>query len=405
MQCYRNLSESNVSETAKSSDVIVIGGGAMGCATAWQLAARGVTVRLIEQFAIGHELGSSHGYSRIIRRAYFEHPDYVPLVDRAYELWRQLEHETQEKLLAITGIVEIGSPEGALLKGSSLSCALHNIPHEKLSADELRKRFPQFVIPDWMRAIWQKDAGILAVERCILALRAEAKKRGALIHEEEEVLGITSNASGVSVQTRKDTYHGAKAVVCAGPWAGRVLADLKLPLVVTRQAMGFYKPLERAPFEAGTFPLFLMDLPGHNFYGFPFFGIDCVKVAHHHGGRIVTPDTVDRSFNAEDDLLLREFLENHIPLAAGSLQLGKVCLYTCTPDMDFILDAHPLQKNVFIAAGFSGHGFKFSTAVGEVMADLAMHGRTPHPISRFALQRFNRCSPLAPAVQGERGRG
>src|SRR4029078_11309476 len=126
------------------------------------------------------------------------------------------------------------------------------------------------------------------------------------------------------------------------------------------QAMGFYRPLKRELFELGRFPLFLMELPGHNFYGFPFFGIDCLKVAHHHGGRMVTPDNVDRSFNAEDDLLLREYLEKYIPQGAGRLELGKVCLYTTTPDMDFILDLHPEHKDVVIAAGFSGHGFKFA---------------------------------------------
>lgn len=373
-----------------SSDVIVIGGGAMGCATAYQLARRGHDVRLFEQFAIGHDLGSSHGYSRIIRRAYYEHPDYVPFVDRAYELWRELETVSGESLLKITGIVEIGSPEGPLLKGSALSCKQHQIPHERLDAMGVRRRFPQFAIPDWMGGIWQKDAGILAVERCILTYRQEAKKLGVKLHEGEEVLSLVDEAgdAGVRVRTRRRTYKAAKVVVCAGAWVARLLGDLDLPLTVTRQAMGFYKPLERAPFELGTFPLFLLELPGHNFYGFPFFGIDCVKVAHHHGGRIVTPENVDRSFNKEDDLLLREFLESYIPKAAGALQHGKICLYTSTPDMDFIMDVHPRFRNIGIAAGFSGHGFKFSSAVGEIMADLATTGKTPHKIERFRIGRF-----------------
>ncbi|HYG76933.1 MAG TPA: N-methyl-L-tryptophan oxidase [Planctomycetota bacterium] len=376
----------------KRTDVIVIGGGAMGCATAWQLARRGASVRLIEQYAIGHELGSSHGYSRIIRRAYFEHPDYVPLVDRAYELWRELESATGETLLKITGIVEMGSPEGPLLKGSGLSCREHRIPHEILSAAQIRKRFPQFEVPLWMSGIWQKDAGILAVERCLLAMRSEAKKLGAEINEEEEVLSIDPGRGkcGMSVRTRRGTYSANAAVVCAGPWTVRMLSELNLPLIVTRQAMGFYKPLKRELFELGTFPLFLMEVGGHNFYGFPFFGIDAMKVAHHHGGQIVSADTVDRNFNREDDTLLREYLESYIPQAAGPLTLGKVCLYTCTPDMDFILDLHPRHKNIAIAAGFSGHGFKFATTVGEVMADLATRGKTDLPVRRFTLGRFAR---------------
>jgi sarcosine oxidase len=370
------------------SDVIVIGGGAMGTATAYQLAKRGVTVRLFEQYVIGHELGSSHGYSRIIRRAYFEHPDYVPLVDRAYELWRELEQISNEALLAITGIIEMGEPNCGLLQGSSLSCKLHNIPHERLNAKEIQRRFPQFTIPESFEGIWQKDAGILAIERCLLTYRAEAKKMGARLHEEEEVLGITSNSKSVEVRTRKRTYTAASAVVCAGPWAERMLADLKLPLVVARQTLGFYKPLQRDLFELGRFPLFLLEEAGHSFYGFPFFGVDCLKVAHHHGGDIVTPENVNRTFCNADDKQLRDFLLQRIPKGAGRLELGKICLYTNTPDHDFILDLHPQYKNISIAAGFSGHGFKFSSAVGEVMADLITTGKTRHAIDRFKLSRF-----------------
>jgi len=362
----------------------------MGSATAYYLARRGLSVRLFEQYAIGHDLGSSHGYSRIIRRAYFEHPDYVPLVDRSFELWRELEAESGENLLTVTGIIEMGTPGSELLKGSALSCAAHNIPHERLSATQIRARFPQFAISDDMEGIWQKDAGILAVERCILTYRFQARKHGAILHEEEEVLALQADAAGerVTITTRKGSYAARKAVVCAGAWSSRLLSELKLPLTVERQALGFYRPLERAPFELGTFPLFIMQIGGQSFYGFPLFGVDCVKVAHHHGGVTVTPDTVDRLFGYEDDRLLRAFLKQYIPRAAGKLKLGKICLYTNTPDYNFILDQHPQYRNVLIAAGFSGHGFKFSGVVGEIMADLAESGRTRHPIGRFELRRF-----------------
>ncbi len=370
------------------SDVIIIGGGAMGTATAYELAKRGRSVRLFEQYAIGHDLGSSHGYSRIIRRAYFEHPDYVPLVDRAYELWRELESKSGERLLAITGIVEMGAQDGELIKGSLLSCALHNIPHEELNAAQIMLRFPQFKLPQWMRGVWQKDAGILAVERCILTFRAAAKSAGVALHEEEEVLGFDATHSGVSVRTRKGTYAAGQAVVCGGSWSSRLLADLKLPLTVTRQPLGFFTPKKRGPFELGNFPLFLMELPGANFYGFPFFGVDCMKVAHHGGGEVTTPDTVRRNFDAADEAHLRDFLDQYIPDAAGPLSFGKICLYTNTPDSDFILDFHPRQKNVLIAAGFSGHGFKFASAIGEVMAELACDGKTRHKINRFEIARL-----------------
>ena len=244
-----------------------------------------------------------------------------------------------------------------------------------------------------MQGIWQKDAGILAVERCILTYRAQAKSLGALLHEEDEVLAIVPSKDGVEVRARSGAYSTARVVVCAGAWAGRLLADLKLPLIVARQPMGFYRPLDRELFERGRFPLFLMDVTGQggagtNFYGFPYFGLDCMKVAHHGGGEAVTPESVDRSFNSADDKLLRDFLLRYIPKAAGPLQLGKICLYTNTPDGDFILDRHPAHQKLIVAAGFSGHGFKFSSAIGEIMADLALNGATRHPIGRFKLARF-----------------
>lgn len=381
--------------TAKSSiDVAVIGGGAMGTSTAYQLARRGVDVHLFEQYVIGHDLGSSHGHSRIIRRAYFEHPDYVPLVERSYELWRQIEKESGESLLTITGIVEMGAPDSELIRGCLQSCEQYNIPHERLTAAQINKRFPQFTIPGSMEGIWQKDAGILAVERCILTQRLLARKRGATLHEEEEVLSLTppksrSGSGGkITIETRKGTYTCRKAVVCAGPWANRILADLKLPLEVERQTLGFYTPLDRAAFELGTFPLFLMETPQGSYYGFPFFGVDCMKIAQHHGGIVVKPESVDRNFTPADDKNLRDILKNYIPKAAGPMRFGKVCLYTNTPDSDFILDAHPTSNDIYIAAGFSGHGFKFASVVGEVMADFVQHGKTRHSIGRFKISRF-----------------
>jgi glycine/D-amino acid oxidase-like deaminating enzyme len=231
-------------QIAKSSDVIVIGGGAMGSAAAYELTKRGLKTRLIEQHFMGHDLGSSHGLSRIIRRDYYEHPDYVPLVDRSYALWRELEKVSGESLLTITGIIGIGTPGGAYLTGSALACKLHDIPYERLKAAEIRKRYP-FQVDDSQEGVFQKDGGILAIERCIATYRAEAKKLGAAVHEFEEVVAIEPERSGspIRVRTRKDEYSTEKLVVCAGPWAGRLLKDLNLPLKVERQTLGFYTPL------------------------------------------------------------------------------------------------------------------------------------------------------------------
>ena len=378
------------SKNGNSAEVIVVGGGAMGSATAYELARRGVKTRLFEQYLMGHDLGSSHGYSRIIRRDYYEHPDYVPLVERAYELWRELEKKSGESLLTITGIMGMGVPGGEYLTGSALSCKLHKIPHERLTAKQIRKRFPQFKPPEHFEGVFQEDGGILAIERCILTYRSEARNLRALIHEDEAVLAIEPQRGGKSfrVRTRQGEYTAERVVICAGPWASRFLADLKLPLEVERQTLGFYTPRERAPFELGRMPVFFFDFGDSNYYGFPFFGVDCVKVARHHGGAIVNPETVDRTFTDADNQQLRTFLKKYMPGAAGTLRLGKVCLYTNTPDNDFILDRHPEYENMSIAAGFSGHGFKFASSVGEVMAELATKGKSRHAIGRFRIDRF-----------------
>ena len=375
-----------------SSDVIVIGGGAMGSATAFELLKRGAKTRLFEQYLMGHDLGSSHGYSRIIRRDYYEAPEYVPLVDRAYELWRELEEASNDSLLTITGILGMGTPDGPYVTGSTLSCKTHKIPQEQLNAAEVRKRFPQFNPPDHFAAVYQKDGGILAVERCILTYRLLFRKKGGLLHEDEEVLSVTPEKGGKSfrVQTRKGVYTTERVVICAGPWASRVLKDLKLPLQVERQTLGFYNPLEREIFELGRMPVFFFDFGDSEYYGFPFFGIDCLKVARHHGGRIVQPDAVERNFTTEDNEQLLRFLKAYMPKGAGPMRLGKVCLYTNTPDHHFILDKHPEYEHISIATGFSGHGFKFASSVGEVMAELALKGKSRLKIDFFRIGRFSK---------------
>ncbi len=386
------MSKNQKSKPGNSSEAVVIGGGAMGSATAFELVKRGVKTRLFEQYLMGHDLGSSHGYSRIIRRDYYEHPDYVPLVDRAYELWRELEAACGDQVLYITGILGIGVPGGEYLTGSALSCKRYKIPHERLTAKQIRKRFPQFNPPENFEGVYQKDGGILAIERCILAYRNETRKLGGLIHEDEEVLAIEPQRGGKSfrIRTRKGEYTTERVVICAGPWAERILKTLKLkvPLEVERQTLGFYTPLERAPFELGKMPVFFFDFGDSNYYGFPFFGIDCVKVARHHGGSVVNPETVERNFTDSDNEQLLRFLKSYMPKAAGTMRLGKVCLYTNTPDHDFILDKHPEYEGLSIASGFSGHGFKFASSVGEVMAELATKGKSRHGIGRFRIDRF-----------------
>ncbi|MBI3844189.1 MAG: N-methyl-L-tryptophan oxidase [Planctomycetes bacterium] len=369
-------------------DAIVVGGGGMGSAAAYHLAKRGARTLVLEQFAIAHDRGASHGESRIIRLAYFEHPDYVPLVREAYALWREVEAESGVSLLTRTGGLELGPPEGALVRGNLESARRHKLEHEVLEADAIRWRFPAFHPADGTIGVYQPDSGILAVERCVRTHADLARRHGATIHEEETVRSITPTGDGVRVETNRGSYLADRAVVTAGPWAGKMLADLGLPLVVARQPVGFFEAKQPDLFALDRFPIFIWETPGHFYYGFPMFGRPLVKIAHHGGGDRTTADTVDRTIRPSDEKLLRDFIEPCLPDAAGPMRDGSVCLYTNTPDQDFVIDLHPRAPQIAIAAGFCGHGFKFAAVVGAILADLALTGRTTRPITRFSANRF-----------------
>jgi sarcosine oxidase len=368
-------------------DVAVVGLGAMGSAALLHLARRGARVVGIERFASGHDRGSSHGETRIIRLGYFEHPSYVPLLRRTYELWRELEAAAGVKLMHITGIVEIGPPDGTVVPGTLLASRMHGLTHEVLDADETMRRFPAFHVPKDYVGVFQPDGGFLAVEPAIEAQLALAHKAGAEIRTGETVHSIEANAAGVRIQTDKGVVDAAKVVVSAGPWAKQMLPQL--PLRATRQVMAWFEPRDPAPFADGRFPVFLLESRHGVHYGFPPHGSGNVKIAkHHHADETVDPDTIDRAVSAADEALIRPALADHIPPANGRLVAAKTCLYTMTPDGDFIIDALPGAPNVIVASPCSGHGFKFAPVIGEIAANLALDGATRHDISRFKLDRF-----------------
>jgi sarcosine oxidase len=374
-----------------SFDVAIIGLGVMGSAALAALARRGRRVVGIDRFAPGHDRGSSHGTTRAIRLGYFEHPSYVPLVRAAYPLWRELEARSGQALLTVTGIVEIGAPDSDLVAGTLRSSRLHGLPHEILDAPSLMKRFPAFRLPDDFVGVFQPDGGFVQAEPAVAALQELALHSGAEIMRNERVLAVKPHRDGVQVTTEHGNVLAGCAIVAAGPWLKSLLPQLPVPLRVTRQVLGWFEPADHArpQFAAERFPVFLLENADGVFYGFPA-DADGVKVAkHHHRDEAVDPDHYDRTVSAADEAVIRIALKAHLPDADGRLVAAQTCLYTMTPDGDFILDRMPGCPQIIVAAPCSGHGFKFAPVIGEILADLAIMGRTEHDISRFSLARFS----------------
>jgi sarcosine oxidase len=373
-----------------SFDVAIIGLGVVGSAALAALAQRGRRVVGIDRFAPGHDRGSSHGATRVIRLGYFEHPSYVPLVRAAYPLWRELEARSAQLLLSITGILEIGVPESDLVAGTLRSSRLHALPHEILDAASLMERFPAFRVPDEFVGVFQPDGGFVRAEPAVAAFQALARRTGAELRMEERVLAIEPYRDGVRVTTPHGDVLAECAIVAAGPWLKSLLPQLPVPIRVTRQVLGWFEPADHAAawFAAERFPVFLLQNQDGVFYGFPADG-DGVKVAkHYHREELVDPDHYDRAISAADEAVIRVALKAHVPDANGRLLAARTCLYTMTPDGDFILDRLPGCPEIIVAAPCSGHGFKFAPVIGEILADLAVEGRTEHDISRFSLKRF-----------------
>ncbi len=370
-------------------DVVVIGLGAMGSAALYHLASRGVRVIGIERFEPGHDRGSSHGTSRIIRLGYFEHPSYVPLVRAAFPLWRAIEKKSGAALLDVTGVLEMGTPDSTLVTGTLRAARTHALPHEVLDAKALTRRFPAFRPPaDWV-GVLQPDGGILAPEPAIHAHVALAKAAGAEIRTKETVRTIEAHGGGVRISTDAGVITAGQAIVAAGPWVKTLLPQLAVPLRVTRQAVGWFAPKDPALFARERFPVFMLENEHGIFYGFPPGQNSAVKFAkHHHEDETVDPDTGARPMSAADEALLRSALAAHLPAANGPLVDAQTCLYTMAPDGDFILDRLPGHSEIIVASPCSGHGFKFAPVIGEILADLATAGTTRHDISRFRLARF-----------------
>lgn len=372
-------------------DVIVVGLGGMGSAAIYELAKRGKRALGLESFQIPHELGSSHGMNRIIRLAYYEHPSYVPLLRRAYELWRELESQVGDPLLVTTGSIDTDGSDGPVFHGSLESCRLHGVPHEVLTAAQTNERFPGYRLPQGHQALFQADGGFLLSERCIVAYVERAMALGAQVRTGERVQGWDTGGDGVLVETDQATYHAPRLVVTAGAWAAQMVPMLAGLAVPERQVLGWFRTAHRPHYAPHAFPVFNAAFPEGRYYGFPEYGTPGLKIGrYHHLNETVQPDAVRRTISREDEDVLRVAVERYFPGASGELLTTKTCMFTNSPDEHFILDLLPDQPEVAVAAGFSGHGFKFCSVVGEILAELATRGETRHDISLFQLERFGR---------------
>jgi sarcosine oxidase len=359
-------------------DVIVVGLGAMGSAAAYQLGRRGQRVLGLDAFPAGHAMGSSHGESRIIRLAYYEHADYVPLLYRAYELWAELERETGEQLLYPSGGLMIGRMDDELVAGSIASIRAQNREHEVLDAGELRRRYPAFVPDDDEIALFDPRMSILFADRCLVALRRLAVAHGAELRDETPVRRWAATKDGVEVWTDGEGFRASRLVFAAGPWIAKLLPELALPVGIERIPVFSWQPRETPDlFALGRFPVYMWERREEGvFYGFPHLALPGVKAGRHHNNDWCDPDTVERVVTAEDERLVRDFLARHLPALNGEVVERYACLYTTTPDQHFLIDRHSAHADVVYASACSGHGFKFAPVVGEVLADLALTGRT-----------------------------
>ncbi len=374
-------------------DAIVIGLGGMGSAAAYHLAARGKRVLGIDRYTGAHDKGSSHGDSRIIRQAYHENPAYVPLVQRAYQLWEQLESDTASDLLRLTGGLMIGPPGSSVVSGTIASATGHSLPYQELDANELKRRYPVLNPRPDEHAVFELRAGFLRPEAAVCAHLEMAVRCGAELHFEEQVESWYAKTStlGVEVTTSRGIYSADHLVVAPGAWAPDLLRDLAVPFEIRRHVMLWFQPADIEPFSPERFPIYIWDVNGVDcFYGFPATDgpNEGVKAAMHSGGDRCTAGTIDRTISERDVTELRSYLTRFIPALDACVGKAAACMYTLTPDEHFVLALHPAYPQVAIAAGFSGHGFKFTSVVGEVLADLATEGTTAHPISLFSPARF-----------------
>jgi len=371
-------------------DVIVVGLGVMGSGVVYQLARRGFRVLGIDQFHPPHTYGSSHGYGRAIRLAYEQDSRYVQYVRRAYEAWQELECSTGSRLMINTGLLIMGEPEAPIIQGGRQSADMYGIAYDLLDRRAIRDRWPALHMDDEMCGFYEPTGAVLRVEPCIETLLKAAKTGGALLRLNEPVRSWSVVGKEVHVRTNQGDYVAARLVISAGAWCKELLPKLQLPLKVERQVQLWFQPDSDSAdwLSPQCFPYaaWQYDEDGH-FYAFPDFGHG-VKVAHHRGGQMTSPQTIQRDVDDQDVQSIRTLLKRYLPSVNGPLKSHAVCMYTNTPDLNFLIDEHPDFPEVLIVGGFSGHGFKFAPAIGESVADLLSGQQPDTALEMFKIQRL-----------------
>jgi sarcosine oxidase len=344
----------------------------------------------LERFDIPHAMGSSHGQNRIIRLAYYEHPSYVPLLRRAFELWRDAESASGEELLFVTGGIDAGPPSGRIVAGSLASCREHDLPHEVLSARDLAARFPGWRLPEGMVGVFQPDAGFVASERAIVTHARLALEAGADIRAREAILGWEITGAGtVAVTTNRGRYEAERLILSTGAWIADHVPDLQGKAMPERQTLGWFRPRSPERFRLGRFPVGIVESGERPAYVFPEWGVPGFKIGvYHHLGETGHADHLSREPTGADEAVLREAIRGFFPDADGPVLSLKCCLFTNTPDEHFVIDTLPGAPQVVVASPCSGHGFKFASVVGEVLADLATGIRPKLDLSLFTLDRL-----------------
>lgn len=365
-------------------DVIVVGGGTMGTAAAWELGKRGANALLLEQFSIPHDKGAHGGFTRIIRHAYSESPDYVPLVQRADALWLDLEAATGESILVRCGGLELAAPGFSHASLARATAVEHRLPHEWLAPAEVRRRWPQVRVPDDWSALYSADAGFVQTEPAIRGMAAEARRLGVEIREREAVLDWDAGEDGCIVRTASAAYRADRLVITAGAWSGPLVAQLGGRVEVLRKVLYWLEVEQPERYAPDRFPVFISDSSDGAIYGFPVHGRPGLKIADHSGGDATTADAVDRVVRTGEEASVVGLAQRLFTGVTGRVLDSAVCLYAMSPDGHFIVDRLPGNGNVVVGAGFSGHGFKFATAVGEHLVDLVLDpGAAPLPILSF----------------------